>query len=304
MPDIKIKGWSGTDFQDQNVPKIWLDAAQSTEEAPVLVPYTYGEAVSKTVEPDFSAGDMGVEIPYGELVTGLTITKPAELVPENIPNGMTIAGVGPGTFVDKTEECTVDLDMSDGDQVILPTNADVNMSKVIVKKPDTLIRENIAAGVTVAGIKGTHEGGGTGGELLDWVNNGCKEISERAYNGLASVRSVNFTGVTSVGNHAFVLCSNLEKADFYKVESFGDGAFYNAKALKTLIIRTQTMCTMTNPRSMFGYKIGADYRGPIALGTGYIYVPSALVDTYKADTKWSKFAAQFRAIEDYPDICG
>lgn len=304
MPDIKIKGWSGTDFQYHAVPKVWLSAPESTEEAPVLVPYTYGEAVSKTVEPDFSAGDMTVPIADGELVAGLTITKPAELVPENIPNGMTIAGVGPGTFVDKTEERTVDLDMSDGDQVILPTNDDVNMSKVIVKKPDTLIPENIASGVSVAGITGTHEGEGTGVGLMDWVNGLCTEISERAYNGLTSVRSVKFANVTSVGKNAFVLCSNLEKADFYKVESFGDGAFYNAKALKTLIIRTQTMCTMTNPMSMFGYKIGADYRGPIALGTGYIYVPSALVDTYKADTKWSKFAAQFRAIEDYPDICG
>ena len=93
MPDIKIKGWSGTEFAYQDVPKIWLNAAESTEESPVLVPYTYGEAVSKTVEPDFSAGDMAVEIPDGELVTGLTITKPETLIPENIAAGVNIAGV-------------------------------------------------------------------------------------------------------------------------------------------------------------------------------------------------------------------
>lgn len=93
MPDVKIKGWSGTEFSYQNVPKIWLNAPESTEESPVLVPYTYGEAVSKTVEPDFSAGDMAVDIPEGELVTGLTITKPETLIPENIVHGVTIAGV-------------------------------------------------------------------------------------------------------------------------------------------------------------------------------------------------------------------
>ena len=38
---------------------------------------------------------------------------------------------------------------------------------------------------------------------------------------------------------------------------------------------------------------------PIASGTGYIYVPAALVDSYKAATNWSNFAAQFRALEDY-----
>lgn len=34
-------------------------------------------------------------------------------------------------------------------------------------------------------------------------------------------------------------------------------------------------------------------------GTGYIYVPRALVDTYKAATNWSTIADQFRALEDY-----
>ena len=42
---------------------------------------------------------------------------------------------------------------------------------------------------------------------------------------------------------------------------------------------------------------------PIANGTGYIYVPRDLVDKYKAATNWSVYADQFRAIEDYPDIC-
>ena len=46
------------------------------------------------------------------------------------------------------------------------------------------------------------------------------------------------------------------------------------------------------------------YNSKIEKGAGYIYVPSALVDAYKADSKWNAYANQFRAIEDYPDICG
>jgi hypothetical protein len=42
----------------------------------------------------------------------------------------------------------------------------------------------------------------------------------------------------------------------------------------------------------------------IASGTGYVYVPRALVDTYKAATNWSAYASQIRAIEDYPEITG
>ena len=30
----------------------------------------------------------------------------------------------------------------------------------------------------------------------------------------------------------------------------------------------------------------------------------ALVDTYKVNSVWSTYANQFRAIEDYPDMCG
>ena len=97
MPDIKIKGWSGSEFSYQGVPKVWLPAPESTEDAPVLVPYTYGEAVSKNVEPDFSGGDMEVPIADGELVAGMTITKPETLVPENIAAGVNVAGII-GTF--------------------------------------------------------------------------------------------------------------------------------------------------------------------------------------------------------------
>lgn len=99
MPDIKVKGYSGNEIEYSNVPKVWLSAQESTEETPVLVPFTYGEAVSKTVEElDFSEGDMSVDIAEGELVTELTIKPPENLTPENIPDGMYIAGVGPGTF--------------------------------------------------------------------------------------------------------------------------------------------------------------------------------------------------------------
>ena len=41
------------------------------------------------------------------------------------------------------------------------------------------------------------------------------------------------------------------------------------------------------------------YNSAIESGTGYIYVPSALIDSYKTAKNWSSHAAQFRALEDY-----
>lgn len=97
--DVSILNYSQNPVTYENVPKVWLTHPSSTEENPVRVPFTYGEAVSKTVQPNFATGDMAVPITAGELVTELTIAKPEELKPENIAEGEYIAGVGPGTHV-------------------------------------------------------------------------------------------------------------------------------------------------------------------------------------------------------------
>jgi hypothetical protein len=79
--------------------------------------------------------------------------------------------------------------------------------------------------------------------------------------------------------------------------SIGDYAFSNCAALTVLILRSETMCTLSATTVFNNTPIKSG-------GTGFIYVPRALVDSYKAATNWSTYASQFRAIEDYPDICG
>jgi hypothetical protein len=78
-------------------------------------------------------------------------------------------------------------------------------------------------------------------------------------------------------------------------------AFEGLTNLEALIIRTTSNVVPLE-------KTNAFYTTPIADGaasdTCFIYVPSALVDSYKADAVWSTFANQIRAIEDYSDICG
>lgn len=93
MADIKLKNYSGQETAYKNVPKIWLESEDSTEENPILLPFAYGEPASKTLEPDFSAGDMAVQIPEGELISELTLKKPPGLIPNNIAEGVEIAGV-------------------------------------------------------------------------------------------------------------------------------------------------------------------------------------------------------------------
>lgn len=56
-----------------------------------------------------------------------------------------------------TEERSVSLSMKAGDQVILPSNEELSMSKVIVRKPSTLTPGNIRKGVSIGGVDGEYE---------------------------------------------------------------------------------------------------------------------------------------------------
>ena len=105
--------------------------------------------------------------------------------------------------------------------------------------------------------------------------------------------------VTTVGAGAFSYfgSNGLVRLDFPAVTAIGTEAFAYSNLLEVLILRNTTKVVELEHK-------GAFTSTKIASGTGYIYVPAALVDSYKADTNWSNYASKFRAIEDYPDICG
>lgn len=126
-----------------------------------------------------------------------------------------------------------------------------------------------------------------------YENLSAASVGDHAFHGCTDLTSVYFYAATSVGGAAFSGCSSLTKADFVSATSLGVAVFMNT-ALDTLILRSNTMCTSANVNILGGT--------PIASGTGYIYVPSALVATYQADSVWSTYSAQFRAIEDYPEL--
>lgn len=112
------------------------------------------------------------------------------------------------------------------------------------------------------------------------------------------LRSVNFPKLSGISQNVFFQNENLQRADFGKANKINQAAFANCIKLDTLILRlTSGVCTLGTAASSLE-------NTPIANGTGYIYVPSALIETYKTATNWVNYANQFRAIEDYPEICG
>lgn len=119
-----------------------------------------------------------------------------------------------------------------------------------------------------------------------------------------ALTEIKLPSLTTMGTSVFAYCPKIKKVDlgesftaFPSITGSYYGPFYSCPMFDTLILRSNTL--VINPSS---YLI--DSSNLIAKGTGYIYVPAALIEDYKVAANWAPYAAQFRAIEDYPDICG
>lgn len=123
-----------------------------------------------------------------------------------------------------------------------------------------------------------------------------KSVNIMSFYSCTSLETIALPSLTTTSAQAMRNCSELAKADLGKPTSIVALFFGGCSLLETLIIRTPKLCTLGATSAISDTKI--------AKGTGYVYVPSALVDSYKSATNWSTYAAQFRAIEDYPDITG
>lgn len=126
----------------------------------------------------------------------------------------------------------------------------------------------------------------------------------------SAIQQANFPLVTTIGNSCFHDTKNLTSAnlplitalpidafrnssirtaDFAAVTNINRTAFTDCRFLETLIIRTPSVCVISD--------ISVALRGSkIAAGTGYIYVPDNLVDSYKAATNWVTLAEQIKPI--------
>lgn len=124
-----------------------------------------------------------------------------------------------------------------------------------------------------------------------------KNMGDSAFMRCTNLRNAVFPELEDGVSNAFGNCIELVSADLSKASGLYGGAFRDCPKLVTVILRkVDGICTFGSTSIL--------KNTPIESGTGYVYVPAALVDSYKAATNWTVYANQIRAIEDYPDICG
>lgn len=101
-----------------------------------------------------------------------------------------------------------------------------------------------------------------------------------------AISEIELPSAKKLGTTLFDACIALKKADFGAVVSSVQGAtFRGCTVLDTLILRNETLVTLANT-SVFAST-------PFASGGtgGTVYVPSALIDSYKTATNWSTLYA-------------
>ena len=122
-------------------------------------------------------------------------------------------------------------------------------------------------------------------------------LGSYAFYKATGLETLKLPKLTTISTQCFYMCSSLQHADCGILGNIPAQTFYSCSALTELILRkSDSICTLSN--------VNAINNTPIGTGTGYVYVPSTLIEEYKAATNWSTFVNQFRVIEDYPDICG
>lgn len=124
----------------------------------------------------------------------------------------------------------------------------------------------------------------------------AEKILNSALTGCSSLKEVILQKTILLQAQVFQQCVNLSKVDMYAIETIDVNVFSGCSKLETVIIRTESVCTLGN--------ISSFVSTPIASGTGYIYVPKSLAEEYKQASNWTTYADQIRAIEDYPEITG
>lgn len=173
-------------------------------------------------------------------------------------------GAGGGTDVTIFPNVEIALDFRGGDMLI-DAGEGYAVRTATIFKPETLKPENIKAGVTIAGIEGTHEGGG-GGNYVDfgvvtdtiswmlhtdgtlfikgsgdmvWYNS----VSDRPWHEYASdIKSVVVNdGITHLGAYAFEDCTNLTSVNLPNgMTSLGQRTFANCTSLASMVIPANT----------------------------------------------------------------
>ena len=127
--------------------------------------------------------------------------------------------------------------------------------------------------------------------ITEYVNDTVDTLGLYAFAYCRSLTKIRCGAVTRLSNYCLRDCAELTEARFDSLrDTIGNQVFSNCSSLVKLILPSSNMCQLAN--------VNAFQSTPIAKGTGYVYVPDDLVDSYKTATNWATYANQIKPISE------
>lgn len=120
-------------------------------------------------------------------------------------------------------------------------------------------------------------------------------LNGNAFSACKNLVSVNMPKVSQINGNTFYNCQKLTVLDMPNVTRLGSNALLRCPNLGTIVLRKAQVCTLDN--------VSAFTDTPFASGGtgGTVYVPQALIESYRTATNWSTLYAagtcNFVAIE-------
>lgn len=282
----------------QATPSITVDSggkiiASATQAAGYVAAGTKTGSLQMLVQAakTWTPGTSNQTLASGRYLTGTqTIKGDSNLKAANIVKGVSIFGVT-GTAETGGGGSNADLDALIANTVTSITSQAASVRNRAFSNCTSVVSISLPAAKTVG----------------NWAFMQCSKLAtvslpeattlgSAAFSTCAALTSVTIPKATSLPSQCLYNCTSLQKIDLPAVTSISDSVFMMDSKLTAVILRSTTLVTLGNKSAFSSSGISA--------GTGYIYVPSSLVSSYKTATNWSTYAAHIRAIEDYPDITG
>lgn len=243
----------------------------------------------------------------GKSASGGTAKEEQEKSVDIIENGTTEVLPDDGKVLSKV---TVNVDVQSGgdiDALIDGSITEVSSNVENVRPYAFYKTEIVKANLPLATKIGTFTFNGC--KKLREVNLPMVTVMERQAFQSTQIEKITFPRLIVLAEKSFEGNISLIEADFFSLESIQSNAFLYCHRLQFVMLRSETMCTLSNTNA-FGsclrlqgtannaYNPNGEYKG-------YIFVPRALLSDddetkdYRRATNWSTFSSWFRALEDY-----
>lgn len=116
-----------------------------------------------------------------------------------------------------------------------------------------------------------------------------ERIEDYGFNYCTGLTEIELPKCKFIAGQSFNSCGKLEKVVAPMCEQIGGHAL-TASKLSCLVLGGDKVCVLGNAAAI--------ETTPMKNGTGFIYVPDNLVDSYKAAKNWSTYASQIKPLSE------